>query len=153
MSFFDPLTRLAHALVCCLRRARSASRSKPSPRAVPGRGRSAETGDESEPGSANFFGPALGRDSSFGGLIKLHDSLVRCWKKKSAQIAHMNVSHPLTVSVEALVCCLRRARSASRTKPVPRAVPGRGRSVETVDGSETGSANFFGPTQSLRLRS
>src|SRR5436190_1452837 len=57
MSFFDPLTGLLDTLVCCLRRARSASRSKPSPKAVPGRGRSAEAVDESEIGSANFFGP------------------------------------------------------------------------------------------------
>src|SRR5919206_3287332 len=57
-SFFDPLTRRCNALDCCLRGARSASRSKPSPKAVPGRGRSAEAVDESETGSANFFGPA-----------------------------------------------------------------------------------------------
>src|SRR4051794_29807919 len=32
-SFFAPLTPLHHPLMCCLRRARSASRSKPSPKA------------------------------------------------------------------------------------------------------------------------
>src|SRR2546423_5533128 len=40
---------------------------------------------------------------------------------------------------------MRRARSASRSKPSPKAVPGRGRSAEAVDESETGSANFYGP--------
>src|SRR4051812_8073244 len=63
--FCDPLTHLCNALDCCLRGARSASRSKPSPKAVPGRGRSAETVDESETGSANFFGPAHARDFVF----------------------------------------------------------------------------------------
>src|SRR5262245_3281540 len=95
MSFFDPLTRLAHALVCCLRRARSASRSKPSPRAVPGRGRSAETGDESETGSANFFGPALGRDSSFwrsDQVARFARALLE--KEKCANCAH-DLSDPL----------------------------------------------------------
>jgi hypothetical protein len=109
--------------------------------------------DESETGSANFFGPARGAGLRFGPLFKLHESLVRCWKKKSAQFAHSTLFGPLTRSPYALVCCLRRARSASRTKPVPKAVPGRGRSAELVDGSETGSANFFGPARSARPRS
>src|SRR3954469_784138 len=55
----------------------------------------------------------------------------------------MSLSESLTRLLQTLVCCLRRARSASRTKPVPKAVPGRGRSAESVDESETGSANFW----------
>src|SRR5436190_9889789 len=96
MTLLDTLTRLLQTLVCCLRRARSASRSKPSPKAVPGRGRSAEAVDESETGSANFYGPS--RDClqpvpavhflSSVHLVTLQDLLPRCWKRKSAQIAH-----------------------------------------------------------------
>src|SRR6266540_7079350 len=116
--FSGPLTRLTQTLVCCLRRARSASRSKPSPRAVPGRGRSAEAVDESETGSANFFGPTrsvrprsgpvegsgeTGRFPQLGSttslvqspLFKLHDSLIRCWKKKKSQFATSTFSDPL----------------------------------------------------------
>jgi hypothetical protein len=44
---------------------------------------------------------------------------------------------------------LRRARSASRSKPSPRAVPGRGKSAEAVDETETGSANFLVQTRSV----
>jgi hypothetical protein len=94
-SFFDHLDPLPQTLVSCLRRARSASRSKPSPKAVPGRERSAETVDESETGSANFFGPALARDFVFWSLVTLHESLVRVWKKKSAQFAHTASFGPL----------------------------------------------------------
>src|SRR6266511_663933 len=72
---------------------------------------------------------------------------------KFPQIAVTPFSGPLTRLTQTLVCCLRRARSASRSKPSPRAVPGRGRSAEAVDESETGSANFFGPARSACPRS
>ena len=72
---------------------------------------------------------------------------------KFPQIAATPFSGPLTRLTQTLVCCLRRARSASRSKPSPRAVPGRGRSAEAVDESETGSANFFGPARSACPRS
>src|SRR6266542_2725190 len=55
----------------------------------------------------------------------------------------MTFSDPLTPRLDTLDCSLRRARSASRSKPSPRAVPARGKSAEAVDESETGSANFF----------
>ena len=42
-----------------------------------------------------------------------------------------------------LGCCLRRARSASRSKPSRAALPARGRSVDSVDESATGSANLW----------
>src|SRR5437899_9894158 len=58
MAFFSPLIQVSDRLDSHLRRARSASRSKPSPKAVAGRRKSAEAVDESETGSANFFGPA-----------------------------------------------------------------------------------------------
>src|SRR5580765_8291304 len=51
---------LAGALDSLLRRARNRSRSKPSSKAVPARGRSAKTVDETETDSANFFGPSQG---------------------------------------------------------------------------------------------
>src|ERR1051325_6641371 len=88
-SFFDPLTHLLRALVCCLRRARSASRSKPSPKAVPGRGRSAEAVDESETGSPNFFGPAGRRDFVFLGPCQpARTARALLEKEKCANCAH-----------------------------------------------------------------
>lgn len=44
-----------------------------------------------------------------------------------------------------LDCRLRRARSATRSKPFAGAVRGSGKSTGTVDESATGSANFYGP--------
>src|SRR5947209_13811278 len=95
--FFDPLTGQRDTLVCCLRRARSASRSKPSPRAVPGRGRSAEAVDESETGSANFFGPApVARVFSWTPFHVARFARAPV-KKKTAQIACRTPSDPLTI--------------------------------------------------------
>src|SRR4051794_41089862 len=90
----------------------------------------------------------------------LSTALSTCWKKrcgnvekkKFPQIAAASFSDLLTLSAGALVCCLRRARSASRSKPNPKAVPGRGRSAEAVDESETGSPNFFGPAHARDFR-
>src|SRR3954469_11136680 len=55
-----------------------------------------------------------------------------------------------TPLVDLVGCRLRRARSASRSKPNPKAVRSRrkadgGKSVEAVDESETGAANCYGP--------
>ncbi len=71
---------------------------------------------------------------------------------KFPQIAAMTFCDPLTALSETLDCVLRRARSASRSKPSPKAVAGRRKSAETVDESETGSANFFGPMRERRHR-
>jgi hypothetical protein len=38
--------------------------------------------DESETGSANFLVPLSSGTLSFQGLVKLHDPLARCLKKK-----------------------------------------------------------------------
>src|SRR5205823_10763697 len=103
MTFSAPLTLRLHTLDCCLRRARSASRSKPSPRAVPGRGRSAEAVDESETGSANFFGPA-----HVVGLLFL-DPFSHCtigWrnvgKGKGRNLRAAGLFDPLTLSANTL---------------------------------------------------
>src|SRR3954463_7255732 len=108
-----------HALVSCLRRARSASRSKPNPKAVPGRERSAEAVDESETGSANFFGPASARDFVFLEPGQRARSARALLENEKPQFARTAVPTLLTASGSALVSPLHRARSASRTKPVP----------------------------------
>src|SRR6185312_9902605 len=46
---------------------------------------------------------------------------------------------------------LHRARSASRSKPLPRAVGGSRRFTGKVDKSATGSVNFFGPNRLARI--
>src|SRR2546426_6933692 len=79
--------------------------------------------------------------------------LWKCWKKKTSQIAATTFSDPLHHLLDTLDCQLRRAQSASRSKPSPKAVAGRRKSAEAVDESETGSANFFGPTRSVCPRS
>src|SRR5439155_1273502 len=73
----------------------------------------------------------------------LEDRLWKCWKRKTSQIAATTFSDPLHHVLDTLDCPLRRARSASRSKPSPKAVAGRRKSAEAVDESETGSANFF----------
>jgi len=70
---------------------------------------------------------------------------VEMLKRKTSQIAATTFSNPLHRFRESLDCQLRRAQSASRSKPSPKAVAGRRKSAETVDESETGPANFFGP--------
>ena len=73
--------------------------------------------------------------------------LWKCWKQKKPQIAATTFSDPLHRLLETLDSHLRRARSASRSKPSPKAVAGRRKSAEAGDESETGSANFFGPLE------
>src|SRR5437867_3024887 len=82
----------------------------------------------------------------------LEDRLWKCWKRKTSQIADTTFSDPLNHLPDTLDCHLRRAQSASRSKPSPKAVAGRRKSAEAVDESETGSANFFGPKASTRRR-
>src|SRR3954466_15044115 len=95
MSLSESLTRLLQTLVCCLRGARSASRSKPSPKAVPGRGRSAETVDESETGSANFFGPAHARDFVFLEAVQSARMARALYEKENSAICAHVLSAPL----------------------------------------------------------
>ena len=66
-------------------------------------------------------------------------------KGKLRKLRPRSFSTPCIACAEALDCLLRRAQSASRSKPSPKAVAGRRKSAETVDESETGPANFFGP--------
>src|SRR5439155_13031676 len=73
----------------------------------------------------------------------LEDRLWKCWKRKTSQIAATTFSDPLHHVLDTLDCPLRRAQSASRSKPSPKAVAGRRKSAEAEDESETGSANFF----------
>src|SRR5438093_11914709 len=83
----------------------------------------------------------------------LEDRLLKCWKRKTSQIAATTFFDPLNHLLDTLDCQLRRAQSASRSKPSPKAVAGRRKSAEAVDESETGSANFFGPRWSVCPRS
>jgi hypothetical protein len=67
---------------------------------------------------------------------------VEMWKKeKSAKSGKLRSLGSCNERGPALVSPLRRARSASRAKPILRAVAGRRKSLGAVDGSETGSAN------------
>ena len=68
--------------------------------------------------------------------------LRKCGKKKTLQIARkLFLATPCNPSRPALLSSLRRARDASRTKQILRAVAGRRKSPGSVDESETGSAN------------
>ena len=76
---------------------------------------------------------------------------VEMWKKeKSAKSVKLCSSGSCNERRPALVSPLRRARSASRAKPILRAVAGRRKSPGAVDGSETGSANDLAQ-RSLRV--
>ena len=76
---------------------------------------------------------------------------VEMWKKeKSAKSVKLCFSGSCNERGPALVSPLRRARSASRAKPILRAVAGRRKSPGAVDGSETGSANDLAQ-RSLRV--
>jgi hypothetical protein len=139
----------ASALVSPLRRARSASRAKQIPRAVAGRRKSPGSVDESETGSANdlaqrclrvprrqivFLVPA-------GGRARWPTGCGNVEKRKYCKLREVVFSTPCNPPPAALVSSLRRARSASRAKQIPRAVAGRRKSPGSVDESEIGSAN------------
>jgi hypothetical protein len=149
LRFSGPCNERAPALVSPLRRARSASRAKPIPRAVAGRRKSPGAVDGSETGSANdlaqrslrvprrqiiFLVPASGRARCPTGCGNVE-------KRKLCKLREVVFSFPCNPLPVALLSPLRRARSASRAKPIPRAVAGRRKSPGAVDGSETGSAN------------
>src|SRR3954465_11571028 len=75
---------------------------------------------------------------------------MRSWNMsngRAANCALFDPPPPCARSAHLVGCCLRRARSASRSKPSRAAQPARERSVDSVDESATGSANFFGPMQ------
>ena len=118
-----------------LRRARSASRSKPSREVVRGSGKPVGSVDESATGSANPWSRPLERRarsaSSHGAgrsSRKLRPSLLggscKRWPPR-------------------LLSPLHRARSASRSKLSPGAVRGSGKPTGSGDESATGSVNFF----------
>ena len=122
-----------------LHRARSASRSKPLPRAVGGSRRFTGKVDKSATGSVNFFRP-----DPFG--AHEHEALFRAALRGSIRKLRASRSGPpCTSAAHALGSLLHRARSASRSKPLPRAVGGSRRFTGEVDESATGSVNFFGP--------
>ena len=76
---------------------------------------------------------------------------VEMWKKeKCAKSAKLFGWGPCNARRSALVSPLRRARSATRVKQIPRAVAGRRKSPGSVDESETGSANDLAQ-RSLRV--
>jgi uncharacterized membrane protein YebE (DUF533 family) len=137
------------ALVSSLRRARSASRTKPILRAVAGRPKSPGAVDGSETGSANdlaqrslrvprrqivFLVPASGRARWPTGCGNVE-------KRKLCKLREVAYSSPCNPPPATLLSPLRRARSASRAKQILRAVAGRRKSPGSVDESEIGSAN------------
>ena len=139
----------APALVSPLRRARSASRTRQIPRAVAGRRKSPGSVDESETGSANdlaqrglrvprrqivFLVPA-------GGRARWPTGCGNVEKRKLCKLREVVFSSPCNPPTAALLSPLRRARDASRTKQILRAVAGRRKSPGSVDESEIGSAN------------
>ena len=146
---WGPCHARGSALVSPLRRARSATRVKQIPRAVAGRRKSPGSVDESETGSANdlaqrslrvprrqivFLVPA-------GGRARWPTGCGNVEKRKSCKLRRSCFSASCNPPPAALLSPLRRARSATRVKQIPRAVAGRRKSPGSVDESETGSAN------------
>ena len=139
----------APALVSPLRRARSATRSRPILGAVAGRRKSAGSVDESETGSANDLaqrGPRVPRRQIVflvpaSGRARWPTGCGNVEKRKICKLREVVFSTPCNPPPAALMSPLRRARDASRTKQILRAVAGRRKSPGSVDESETGSAN------------
>src|SRR4051812_3750959 len=129
---FGPLGSLLH-------RARSASRSKRLPGAVPARGRFPGSVDESETGSVNE--KAAFRGGLFIWVLVGRTSTRLQRTEKFADCSHGVQSGSRHVALPILGSLLHRARSASRSKRLPGAVPARGRFPGSVDESETGSVN------------
>jgi len=119
-----------------LHRARSASRPKQLAGAVGGSRKFPGDVDESATGSVNFFGPAP--------LEHAARTPISCCPPRSFRKLHASrFVPPCTSQVRALGSLLHRARSASRSKQLPRAVGGSRRFTGDVDKSATGSVNFF----------
>jgi hypothetical protein len=119
-----------------LHRARSASRSKQLPRAVGGSRRFTGDVDESATGSVNFFGPVPLEHAARKPISCCAQRSVRKLRASLSQVPCVPAGHPLGF-------LLHRARSASRSKQLPRAVGGSRRFTGDVDESATGSVNFF----------
>jgi hypothetical protein len=138
-------------LDCRLHRARGATRSKPSREVVRGSGRSVGWVDESATGSVNFFARARlrpGRPPSRGrrtGRRRRPRDRDRLLDRRTQTAVFSRAPGLEEAWPPGLDFHLRRARSASRSKPSREAVRGSGRSAGSGDESATGSANFFCP--------
>jgi hypothetical protein len=119
-----------------LHRARSASRSKQLPRAVGGSRKFPGDVDKSATGSVNFFGPVPLEHTARKPISCCAQRSLRKLRASLSRAACMPAGH-------ALGSLLHRARSASRSKQLPRAVGGSQRFTGDVDESATGSVNFF----------
>ena len=127
----------SRSVTSLLHRARSASRSKPLPRAVGGSRRFTGEVDKSATGSVNFFGP----------IFVEHGAKRASWHALNRSVRKERpfpVSPSCAARGEGLVSLSHRARGASRSKPSREAVRGSGRSAGRGDESVTGSVNFFG---------
>jgi hypothetical protein len=165
---------LRRPLVSPLRRARDAIRAKQILRAVAGRRKSLGSVDESVIGSANDLaqrGPRVSRRQIlfYARTVVEHDGpqAVEMWKNELfANSGKLLAGGSCTRPATSLMSPLRRARDASRTKQILRAVAGRQKSPGSVDESGIGSANdlaqrgprvprrqilFCGPTHARRV--
>jgi hypothetical protein len=132
-----------------LHRARSASRPKQFPRAVGGSRKFPGDVDESATGSVNFFGPAHLRAMQPLEYTARTPNLC-CAQRSLRKLRASRLAPPCTCRGRALGFLLHRARSASRSKQLPRAVGGSRRFTGDVDKSATGSVNFFWSHTGLR---
>jgi len=134
-----------------LHRARSASRPKQFAGAVGGSRRFPGNVDESATGSVNFFGPG-----PFGARLLLEYGARTanscCAQRSIRKLRASRSGTPCAAAGRLLGFLLHRARSASRSKQLPRAVGGSRRFTGDVDKSATGSVNFFGPIRTPGLR-
>ena len=98
--------------------------------------------------------PAPGPHASPGSLPELSTGWTHCCgnveKRKGCKEREIVRVGSCMARTSALVSPLRRARSATRVKQIPRAVAGRRKSPGSVDESETGSANDLAQ-RSLRV--
>ena len=132
------LFRRALRVRLSLHRARSASRPKQFAGAVGGSRKFPGDVDESATGSVNFFGP----DPLEYGARTANSC---CAQRRVRKLRPSRFGTPCASPGRLLGFLLHRARSASRSKQLPRAVGGSQRFTGDVDKSATGSVNFFGP--------
>jgi hypothetical protein len=128
-----------------LHRARSASRPKQLAGAVGGSRKFPGDVDESATGSVNFLVPHP--------LEHAARTPILCCARRSFRKLHASrFEPPCSCRGRALSSLLHRARSASRSKQLPRAVGGSRRFTGDVDKSATGSVNFFWSNAELQRR-